>query len=241
MYTCKLDAFEGPLDLLLHLIEKAKIDIKDIFVSEITGQYIAYIEDHQSDMEDVSEFLTMAATLLYIKSKKLIPKAPVEEDEEDLEEKLIFQLEEYKKYKAAAEQIKWDIEHTPKVYTKFQEEFFASGSRVELEGITLDALTAAYQKLLNNIRLEEQLPDKTSKAVMRKDKYTVWQKMDMILTRLTACGEVFFEELFDGDDRGDMVVTFLALLELLNHGKLSVVQDVPFGRILVQLRSKANG
>ncbi|MFR6571835.1 MAG: segregation and condensation protein A [Christensenellales bacterium] len=101
-YAFKLESFEGPLDLLLHLIAKAQVDIKDIFVSEITDQYLAYLEQmEQLDMEQASEFLTMAATLLNIKSRSLLPK-PEAPEEEDPEALLILQLEEYKKIKQAS-------------------------------------------------------------------------------------------------------------------------------------------
>ena len=105
-YQCKLDNFDGPLDLLLHLIRRAKISIQEIFVSEITEQYLAYLQ--QSDMQDLegaSEFLEMAATLLYIKSRALLPRRPAEEDEEVSEEdQLVQRLTEYKRYREAAEQ-----------------------------------------------------------------------------------------------------------------------------------------
>ena len=102
----KLEQFEGPLDLLLHLIAQSEVSIQDIFVSEITEQYLAYIAQmDQADMELSSEFLTMAATLLHIKSRSLLPKPPKEDEEEDPEQLLILQLQEYKRIKQFSEQL----------------------------------------------------------------------------------------------------------------------------------------
>lgn len=241
MYTLKLEQFEGPLDLLLHLIEKAKIDIKDIFVSEITGQYIDFIEQNQSNMDDISEFLTMAATLLYIKSKRLVPQKQLEPDEEDLEEQLIFQLEEYRKFKLAANKLKEDMENAPQVYTKYQDEFILTPKLAQLDDITMDQLVDAYQKILQNLKDSEELPDKTAEKVVRRDKYTIKQKMDLIMTRLSVNDKLLFTQLFDEDTRSEVVITFLSVLELINVDKLSVFQDHPYGEIVVARRSVALG
>lgn len=240
MYNCKIEQFEGPLDLLLNLIEKAKIDIRDIFVSEITGQYIEFIEENQDNMDDISEFLTMAATLLYIKSKRLIPKQQLE-DEDDTEEQLIFQLEEYRKFKLAASKLKQDIDNTPQVYTKLQDEFILTPKLPELQEITVEQLVLAYQKILQNLKDSEELPQKTAEKVVRKDKYTIRQKMDIIMTRLSVNDKLLFTQLFEGDDRNDMIISFLSLLELINNDKLFVYQDQPFADIVVTRRSKAVG
>ena len=121
-YAFKLESFEGPLDLLLHLIAKAQVDIKDIFVSEITDQYLAYLEQmEQLDMEQASEFLTMAATLLNIKSRSLLPK-PETPEEDDPEALLILQLEEYKKIKQASLVLQEMEKSAAKSYFKLPEE-----------------------------------------------------------------------------------------------------------------------
>ena len=137
----KLSQFEGPLDLLLHLLERDKIDIKDIFVSDITEQYLNYVADlSQLDMENASEFLTVAAHLLEIKSRSLLPKpVPLEEGEEDPEQALIRRLTEYKLYKEAGEKLHDMEEENLKAYYKLPEEMHLQ-ERIELEDMKLDAL-----------------------------------------------------------------------------------------------------
>ena len=157
-YKFQLDNFDGPLDLLLHLIKVAKIDIKDIFVSKITEQYMKYMEDIDNiDVEKASEFISMAATLIEIKSKKLLPK-PVEEtlDEEDPEQKLIRQIEEYRLFKEASEKLK-EIEDINRLYKEPDDA--AMGYRYELpEHLELNLLTQAFYKMLqSHIHLLETL------------------------------------------------------------------------------------
>jgi len=234
MYEFKISQFEGPLDLLLHLIEKAKIDIKDIFISEITSQFIEYVEKHKYTMDDVSEFLETAATLIYIKSKRLLPQKQVEEDEEDIEAEFILRLEEYNRFKQLAGKLKVEIENTPKTFTKYKDELVMSDKRIDLGDITLDALVDAFKKLLEERQMENDLPVLTSQKVMRKDKYTIIEKMDYILTKVAKKGRIGFEELFDTKDKGDMIISFLSMLELLNQGKLRVFQNGAYNNIVIE-------
>ena len=119
-YTVQLKQFEGPLDLLLHLIEEAELDVKDIFVSEITAQYLSYMDQlEELDMDTASEFLSMAATLLYIKSRQLLPRPPKEDEaEEDPETLLIRQLREYKAFKEASEQLRALFDAARELHTR---------------------------------------------------------------------------------------------------------------------------
>lgn len=238
MYEFKIDKFEGPLDLLLHLIEKAKIDIKDIFISEITSQFIDYVEQHKYTMDDVSEFLETAATLIYIKSKRLLPQRQLEEDEEDVEAEFILRLEEYNRFKQLADILKDEIDKTPKTFTKYKDELVMSDKRIDLGEITLNALVAAFKKLLEERQGEDKLPVLTSQRVMRKDRFTIIEKMDYIMTKVENRGRLAFEELFEFNDKGDMVVSFLSMLELLNQGKLRVYQSGAYDNIVIEYREE---
>ena len=148
----KLSSFEGPLDLLLHLIKEAKIDIHDIFVSEITEQYLSLMsEANDLDVEKASEFIDMAATLLEIKSKKLLPKITTNEevDEEDPEQKLIRQIEEYKLFKEASEKLKV-IEDVNKFYRK-PDDSVGDFRYVLPDSLDLDAMIDAFTKVMQKM------------------------------------------------------------------------------------------
>ena len=149
-YTVQLQQFEGPLDLLLHLIEEAELDVKDIFVSEITAQYLSYMDQlDELDMDTASEFLTMAATLLYIKSRQLLPRPPKEDEaEEDPETLLIRQLRDYKAFKEASEQLKTLFEDAKNSHTRLPEDIPLPPKEVALDGATMDGLFAAFLEML---------------------------------------------------------------------------------------------
>lgn len=240
MYELKIDQFEGPLDLLLHLIKNAKIDIKDIFISEITTKFIAFVEANQSNMDDVSEFLETAATLIYIKSRRLLPQRVEEEDEEDVEAQFIQRLEEYDKFKKLSKVLQDEIHNTPNTFTKYKDEIVLSDKRIDLEGITLEALVAAFERILENQRMERELPGVASGRVTRRDKYSIVEKMDIIMTKVTKKGKISFGELFALKDRGDMIITFLSMLELINLGRLYVYQDGAYDDIMIELKEAAN-
>ena len=148
--TFQLKDFDGPLDLLLHLVTKAQIDIRDIFVSEITDQYIAAVRSASDlDMDDASEFLVMAATLLEIKSRAMLPRPPApEEGEEDPEAELIRRLEEYKRFKETAIAMQGFENAAKALFTKLPDEFPLPPQEVELVGLTLDGLTEALRRIL---------------------------------------------------------------------------------------------
>lgn len=228
-YKFKLDNFDGPLDLLLHLIKVAKIDIKDIFVSKITEQYMLYMEDLENvDFDKASEFISMAATLLEIKSKKLLPK-PVEvvEDEEDPEQRLIRQIEEYKLFKEATEKLKL-IEDVDRLYKAPDDS--AGNYRYELpEKLDLKLLTEAFYKLLARQTIKAQ--EITERKIV-KDRFTVAQKIAEIKDDLITRKHFKFSELFDADySRSEIINTFLALLELLKGQFITASQNSIYGDI----------
>ena len=232
-YRFKLDQFEGPLDLLLHLVKEAKIDIKDIFVSKITEQYLLFMNDlSEEDMDKAGEFVEMAATLLEIKSKQLIPK-PEEfsevEGEETEEQKLIRRLEEYKLFKEQSEKLK-ELENVDRF---FKEPEPGSGDvRYVLGSLSFDGLLESFSKLLARVQAREStVPEKK----IQKERFSVAQKIAQIKDTLITKKKVVFSELFeDATDRIEVINTFLALLELLKHQVVRAVQDGNFAEIFIE-------
>ena len=172
-YRVSITQFEGPLDLLVHLIEKAEVNIEDIFVSEITAQYLAYMDDLDAlDMDRASSFLTVAAQLLLIKSRSLLPRPPVEdEEEEDPKEALLRQLREYKAFKAASEELSERFEEAKKAITRLPEDVVLPPQKFELKNATLDSLYNAFLDILNREDEAEEKQDRTQNV--RPDTFTV--------------------------------------------------------------------
>lgn len=233
-YNVTLSQFEGPLDLLLHLIEKAEMDIRDVFVSEITSQYLEYVSAAEDlDMELSSEFITMAATLLYIKSRSLLPRPPKEEHdtgaEEDPELRLMRQLREYKAYKEAAAFLNSLEESAGLMYAKLPEEFVLPEDTVELIGGTVDDLRAAFFKVLN--RAEDNLERSTIQEVA-VDFYTVKGCMHEIREILHEKETISFFSLFENTTvKLKIIVMFMALLELIMRSEITVQQSECYGDI----------
>jgi len=236
-YSVHLDQFDGPLDLLLHLIERSELDIKDIFVSEITQQYLAYMDEVDSlDMDTASEFLTMAATLLYIKSRQLLPRPPKEtegEEQEDPEQTLIRQLREYKAFKEASEGLEELFQTARDSFTRLPEDIPLPPQRIEIEGATQDGL---YQAFLALLERSEQTPKRHELHDVQPDRYTVRGCLKHIRGVLRDAREiVLFESLFRaGADKLEIIVTFMALLDMLAHGEVSLKQSAPFAPITLR-------
>jgi len=234
--------YTGPLDMLLDMIHAAKIDIKDIFISEITGQYLASMEQiDELDMDTASEFLQMAALLLEIKSRSLLPKPPqpVDENEESPEQALIRQLEEYKKFKELSQEMRTLEAEAAELYTKLPEEYPLPPPTIELTGLTLTALTRAFGRVLERLeRMAENEQFETySKREVRRDTYTVAQCMALILKKVSK-GKISFFALFeDGPDKECVISVFLGLLELLKTGQVRAVQDEQYGDISIEKRT----
>jgi len=150
--TFRLKDFDGPLDLLLHLISKAQVDIKDIFISEITEQYINIVSNAPDlDMEEATDFLVMAATLLEIKSRAMLPKPPEPTDGIDPEQELIQRLEEYKRIRESVDTMKAFEDAAKRLFTKLPDEFPLPPQETELVGLTLDGLTEALKRILARV------------------------------------------------------------------------------------------
>ncbi|MGA5690355.1 segregation/condensation protein A [Cytobacillus pseudoceanisediminis] len=241
-YNVKIDAFEGPLDLLLHLINRLEIDIYDIPVSEITEQYLIYIHTMKELQLDVaSEYLVMAATLLAIKSKMLLPKHEEEEledeygmeMEEDPRDELVERLIEYRKYKEAAEELKEREQDRSLMYTKPPADLSEYVNDLQNEkadlNVSLYDMLGALQKLLRRKKLQRPLSAKVARQEIPIEK-----RMSEIVNQLRNFkGRKKFTDLFPISDREHIVVTFLAVLELIKRKEIQVEQDRNFSDIFV--------
>lgn len=233
-----LKQFDGPLDLLLHLVGKAKIDLKDIFVSEITEQYIEAVRSAPDfDMDEASEFIAMAALLVEIKSRHLLPKPP-KEDEEDPEQALIARLTAYKQFKESAQSMAQFEKSARQVFGKLPEEYPLPPPTLELDGLTLQALWEALLRVQNRVPPQPREVDFRLRDI-RRDSHTVEGCMEAIESRLVM-GSAGFDELFSAEpDREEVVTLFIALLELLKLGKAHVMQSATFDCILLVPGPKA--
>ena len=224
-YVVTLSQFEGPLDLLLHLINQAKVDIKDIFVSEITEQYLA-------SLEGLSE-LDMAATLLEIKSRALLPRPPepLEEGEETPEQALIRRLEEYKLYKESAGRMREFEKAAMLAFSKLPEEYPLPPQPIELTGLSLDGLVRALERILARQTQAEE-PGRVFRAITR-DRFTIEQCVFNLTSRLRRGPVLFCDMLSDQVTRDEIVSYFMAMLELLKLGRLHARQEHAFDDILI--------
>ena len=232
-YIVSLKQFDGPLDLLLTLISNAKIDIHDIFVSEITEQYLETMKlVDELDMDSASEFLQMAATLLEIKSRAMLPKPPKPENPDELtpEEALIKQLEEYRQFKEVSARMHQLEEDARALLTKLPEEYPLPPPSIEITGLTLEKLIRAYRRVLERAERAEAA-DRMASREIRRDVYTVAGCMARISRRVRR-GKCTFAELFDAAfTRQEIVTMFMALLELIKLNRLHVTQDSAYDEI----------
>lgn len=230
-YSVKTQAFEGPMDLLLHLIKKNEIDIYDIPIADITRQYLDYLEIMKTLNLDVAgEFLVVAATLLHIKSRMLLP-VPEEpqQDEEDPRADLVRQLLEYQSVKEAAFSLdkREILERDVFVRKAFPEEFEVEERDVDLEGLTLFGLIEAFKKVI------AELPQETAHEVFA-ERVSISDKISLILEALDTEDNVSFYDLLKGArSRQDVIVTFLAILELMKLKMIKAHQAQACGPIWV--------
>lgn len=231
--TYHLSQFDGPLDMLLFMLDKAKIDIRDIFISEITDQYIQAVHNSpELDMEEASAFIAVAARLLEIKSYKLLPRPPAEE-EEDPEAAFIRQLEEYAAFKQIAQEMQSFEKAAALVYHKLPEEYPLPPPSYEITGLTLEGLISAFARVMARAEKddEEETPARARNII--RDEHTVPMCMAHIL-RTVRHGSVPFQSLLSVHaSREEVVTLFLALLELLKLGKITCAQEGVYGDITV--------
>lgn len=247
--TFKLETFEGPLDLLLHLIDKAEVDIYNIPIKEITSQYLDYIQGMQElELEVTSEFLVMAATLLAIKSKMLLPKPPIieyEDDVWDMEDdfdpraELVQKLIEYRKYKGIADHLREKEQERSLIFTREPADLTPFVQQVvenPVEGLLLSDLLLAFKKALRKQASRNQV------ARIRRDEISVKDRIRQVADTLRhSGGKILFSGLLSEDiTREEIVVTFLALLELMKMKQILCYQHKLFEDIVIQAREDGN-
>lgn len=231
-YTIKLDAFEGPLALLLHLIEKNRVDVYDIPVADVTGQYLQYLRSWQEfNIEVATEFLTMAATLLLIKSRMLLPKPAKNidsrevEEEEDPRAALVERLVEYRKYRDAGDALKKLLQQRRLYLHRLPQTFTLE--RALPQGLTIDQLLCAFAALWETVAEEFR--------TITREEITVQDKMTDIIGMLESCGGrmEFRQALKRSGSKTEIVSSFLAILELIRLRRIQVQQLEAFGPILL--------
>lgn len=236
-YKFLINDFEGPLDLLLHLIKKNNVDICDIKISDITKQYLDYLEEMENlDLNIASEYLVLAAELIEMKSLVLLPKPEFSDDEyeEDPRENLIKRLIEYKKIKESTPKLKELEEERKKLYTKVasnMKQYQDENQKPDFNDIDLDCLLNAFSKFLE--RKEEEKPLNTK---ITKKEYSVSKRSREIKSLLRTKQKINFEELFEIQTKEYIVVTFLSILALAKKQELIIKQDNNFSNIVLSLR-----
>lgn len=233
-YNIKIDAFEGPLDLLLHLIKEKNVDIYDISIEEITKSYLDYINKMEElNINIASSYLVMAAELMEIKSKSLLPKVENEEDNEDEEvsrENLINKLVEYKKYKEMTEVFKELEINRNNIYIKPPENINNYiNNEIYNEEIEIDKLVEAMKNFLNRKELEKPL-----KTKITNKEYSVKERKNSIRNIIRNKKRVEFTELFEEYNKSYIAVTFLSVLELAKEHELKISQDKNFDNIFIE-------
>jgi segregation and condensation protein A len=231
IYRVATPVYEGPLDLLLHLIERAELDITTLALAQVTDQFLAYIQSHQEQAaEEVSGFLVIAARLIQIKSEVLLPRPPHrEEGEDDPGEALARQLRLYRIFKIAAN-------HLAGLESRGQHTFLRlsspkkTASRLDVSGLSYDDLIESARSILSNTETREEL-----RTVVSPSPITIRQKIGQIVSRLRLAGRSTFRSFIQSTrSRLEIVVTFLALLELIKRNHILVHQQTQFGEIEIE-------
>lgn len=239
--SIKLDAFEGPLDLLLHLITVNKVDIYDIPIHQITDAYISFIEEAaQLDINIAGEFMVMSATLLEIKSRMLLPYNGKDGDafdylDADPRSELTTKLLEYRKFKSAADMLYQRESLLGSVYHRDQEDLASFIEEDELcnQEMETKLLMEAMRRLVMAIPEKDEHRASFFKT-LRRDLFTVESKLDVIRQKLRVTRELRFESLFEVQPiKEEVIVTFIALLELLKTKEIKVVQEALFSEIII--------
>ena len=245
--TVKLQVFEGPLDLLLHLLEKNKVNIYDIPIVEITNQYMEYIAEMlRQDLNVMSEFLVMAATLLDIKSKMLLPAKESEDEEEDPRAELVQQLLEYKMYKCMAYELRDRQIDAEKVWFKaptIPPEVLAYEEPVDvnelMSGVTLARLNDIFQSIIKK-QADKIDPVRSKFGRIEKEEVSLSDKMTYVEEYSLHHGHFSFRSLLEAQSgKMEVVVTFLAILELMKMGKIVVSQEYTFDDIKIESKIAA--
>ena len=240
VYSVKLPTFEGPLDLLLHLIEEHELDVMDIPIAFVAAKYVEYISlMDQLNIDVASEYLVMAATLTHIKSKMLLPVVPTDQEDDaeielDPRAELVRRLLEYQKYKHAAEQLAGSPVLGRDVFLRGVPAPSVEGA-APLAGLSLFKLLDAFQGVLSRAKT-------TVDHQIDFERFSITDRINELSDLLKSRGKVLFEELFDGArGRADLIVTFLAILEMTRLRLTRVEQDGPLQPIFVELAVSEDG
>ena len=234
-YAIKIDNFEGPLDLLCHLIDKNKMNIYDINLSEITDQYINYLKEQEKlNLEIASEFIIMATTLLYLKSKNLLPKQE-EEEEEITEEELIRRIIEYKKFKEISKVLKEQYKNNSNRYFKLQEEIKLPKQKIEKNYESM-LIPEMYKKVVERNEEKVNQNAKNIEKIAITDNYTVASKVKEMFKALIKNKKFTFNKMFSlkKHNKQEVVTAFSGLLELSRRSKVLTKQEELFGDIEVE-------
>ncbi len=237
IYSIKSNQFEGPLDLLCHLIDVNKMEICDINISDITDQYIEYLKAMEElDLEIASEFVVMASTLLYLKSKSLLPVVEsVEQEEELTEEELLRRIIEYKKYKDISQKFK-------DMYLEYSKRNFKEQEKIKFAKKELDEeldsslIIKAYSKIIEKNKKRLNTNAKNIQKIAITDTYTVSSKVKQMYKELVRNKRFVFNNLFSQNNcnRVEVVTAFTGLLEMSRRNKVQTKQEDLFGDILVE-------
>lgn len=242
----KIRQFEGPLDLLFHLIEKNDIDIYDIPIAEITDQYMTFLGDMSTlDMEIASDFLVMAATLVHIKSRMLLPgrKAVMASDEDDdPREELVIRLLQYRRCKILAQ----DLRERYKIYSNcgFKLPSTSGSQMISVSPVPAEFEPECFTRAISSVcnRNEVRFADISSKIthILKRDKISIRDKMKIVWQKLLEKGKMFFHEMFPATETSKLekIVGFLAVLELLRSNQISADQEKPFDVILLSQKEE---
>ena len=239
-YAIKIENFEGPLDLLCHLIEINKMNIYDIQINEITDQYIQYLNQmEEMNLEIASEFVVMASTLLYLKSKKLLPKQE-EEEEELTEEELIRRIIEYKKFKEISKVLKQNYIQNGNRYYKNQENIELPKQKLEKD-YDNTVIPNIYNELIERNRVKINQNAKNIEKIALVENYTVASKVKEMFKVLVKQKRFVFNKLFslNKHNKQEVVTAFSGLLEMSRRKKVETTQEELFGDITVEKTKRA--
>ena len=233
LYEVKLDVFEGPMDLLLYLIRKDELDIYDIPIAHITTQYLGFLQHiHQLDIEQASDFILMAATLLRIKSQMMLPRDELGldsegEGEEDLKAELVRRLLEYQQFKDIADWLGVRKNERRDVYLRRQGPEGRVEEAAQLQPVSLFDLLVVYKHVLDTVpaNLVHQIAE---------EEISVAECIDYLLAVLEQCERIRFMDLLQGRDRRALIATFVGVLELLKSQRVRVQQARPFDAIWIE-------
>lgn len=241
-YLIKIENFEGPLDLLCHLIDKNKMNISDIKIDEITDQYLDYLNKMEKmNLEIASEFLIMASSLIYLKSKSLLPITEEEEEHELTEEELIQRIIEYKKYKEITKKLRENYDKNADIYFHSEEKILLPKQVLEKE-YSKEIIPNLYQKVLERNKQKINDNKENIEKIALKDTYTVASKVKEMFRALIKNKEFVFNKLFalNKHNSQEVVTAFSGLLEMSRKSKVDTFQENLFEDIVVKKKNRNN-